>query len=334
MLKYETEYAYAVGRIRVIENRLLNRGLFDRMIDAATTEEILRILQEAGYGESEDESINLYDGELLLKQEYKNLYGLLKSIVPKPDIFNIFLLKNDYHNLKVLLKSEYGGFAQGDLLLDTGIIPVIELKLMIRDRKLGDLSSIMYDAFNECTEVFNKTSDPQMIDVVLDKASAKEAKAMATVTQNKFLIELCSMSIDLVNIKTFLRVKLMGKPRAFLESVILSGGSLDLDLYTDNFDIGIEGLIENLSNSRYEAILGSSQESYEKGNLAMYEKLSDNLITAFVSKAKHDAFGIEPLIAYLYAKENEIKNVRIVITGKANDIPGDTIRERLREIYV
>ena len=49
--------------------------------------------------------------------------------------------------------------------------------------------------------------------------------------------------------------------------------------------------------------------------------------------AKYIALGPEPVIAYLMAKETEIKNLRIIFTGKINRLPENTIRERLREAY-
>jgi V/A-type H+-transporting ATPase subunit C len=44
--------------------------------------------------------------------------------------------------------------------------------------------------------------------------------------------------------------------------------------------------------------------------------------------------GVEPFIAYLFAKETEIRNVRIIMTGKINRLNDDLIRERLRLGYV
>jgi V/A-type H+-transporting ATPase subunit C len=44
--------------------------------------------------------------------------------------------------------------------------------------------------------------------------------------------------------------------------------------------------------------------------------------------------NISPLAAYILARENEIKSVRILLSGKINDLPEDSIRERLREMYV
>lgn len=46
------------------------------------------------------------------------------------------------------------------------------------------------------------------------------------------------------------------------------------------------------------------------------------------------AFGIEPLIAYLIAKEHEVKLIRIIMIGKINQLSMDLISERLREPYV
>ena len=44
--------------------------------------------------------------------------------------------------------------------------------------------------------------------------------------------------------------------------------------------------------------------------------------------------GLEPLAAYILARRNEIKCVRMILTGKQNELADDMIRERLREMYV
>ena len=45
-------------------------------------------------------------------------------------------------------------------------------------------------------------------------------------------------------------------------------------------------------------------------------------------------YGAEVIFAYLIAKEVEIKNLRLVLVGKVNDLSADFIKERLREVYV
>ena len=60
----------------------------------------------------------------------------------------------------------------------------------------------------------------------------------------------------------------------------------------------------------------------------------DNYIMDLMKSAKMIPFGGEPLLAYIYAKETEIKVIRIIMVGKLNNIAGEVIRERLRDIYV
>ena len=49
---------------------------------------------------------------------------------------------------------------------------------------------------------------------------------------------------------------------------------------------------------------------------------------------RYNSFSVGPLVAYVLARENEIKTVRIIRTGKQNDFPDEAIRERIREMYV
>ena len=65
-----------------------------------------------------------------------------------------------------------------------------------------------------------------------------------------------------------------------------------------------------------------------------FERWCDNRIIETMQPQKYNAFSVGPLIAYVIARENEIKTVRIILTGKQNDLPEESIRERVREMYV
>ena len=59
----------------------------------------------------------------------------------------------------------------------------------------------------------------------------------------------------------------------------------------------------------------------------------DDRLLHMTTGAHYVALSPDPVIAYLMAKETEIKNLRIIFTGKINRLPENTIRERLREAY-
>ncbi len=331
----DTQYAYSVSRIRAIERKLLDKGKLDRMVEAKSPEEALKVLLEADYGNPSSEAVNIYEYENLLGDEYKKVYRLLKEIAPEPDVFDLFLLTNDYHNIKVILKSEFSGQDDSSLLTESGSIPSGKMKEMIRDRNLSNIPSIMKSSIEECIETYNKTLDPQIIDIILDKANFKHMKETSLKSGNAFISDLVTLFIDLANTKVFLRVKKLQKSLEFLQKVLLPEGSINHKLFVDNLDTPLDSFVDAM---RYNSLGTFVQEGIEtfkaSGSLTKFEKLSDNYIIAYVKKAKYVSLGIEPLVGYLMAKEMEIKNAKIVMVGKINNISNEVIRERLREAYV
>ena len=53
-----------------------------------------------------------------------------------------------------------------------------------------------------------------------------------------------------------------------------------------------------------------------------------------MKKAKYTAFGLGPIAAYIFARMTEIGCVRIILSAKFNGTSEETVRERMRELYV
>jgi V/A-type H+-transporting ATPase subunit C len=68
--------------------------------------------------------------------------------------------------------------------------------------------------------------------------------------------------------------------------------------------------------------------------LTSFEIWCENLLIKKIQPQKYNQFTIGPLAAYLIARENEIKTVRMILQGKLNQLPEEAIRERLRIMYV
>lgn len=330
----DSKYIYAASRIRAIEKKLLTNSGFDRMIDSKTPDEALKVLLEADYGiEADIKDASQY--EKLLKEEYNKVYHLLRELAPEPEIINMFLISNDYHNIKVFIKSEFSGQEATDIITEPGSIPANTLKIMIRDRNLNDMPEIMKNAIEECIETFGAVKNPQIIDLILDKAHFTHMKEIAASSGSDFLNDLAVIMIDICNLKIFFRIKNLKKTWDFLQKVLIPGGGIDSKIFVENLDKSMDNLLEALKYSKYNELLEKSIENIESAkSLTKFEKLCDDFILSFVKKAKFVLFGIEPLIGYLIAKETEIRNVRIIMVGKINNIPNEKIRERLRESYV
>lgn len=331
----QTDYLFSTARVRSVERNLLTKERIEKMIDAKTADEALKVLAECEYGETGVEIASAADFEILLSSEHRKVYEFIRSIAPKPEMFDLFLYVYDYHNLKSLLKAEYLQTDPSFMLMETGTIPVSKLKVMIRERNYVSMTEDMRSAVIEVIESFSRTNDPQIIDLLFDKACFSDMLKAAKQTDNKFIIGYVSTLIDVVNLKSFVRIKKMNKSWDFLGHVFIAGGAIDERMFINNYDEPLDQFAEKLAAFGFSEVLAQGAEGLKNtGMFTEFEKLCDNILIEYVKNSKYVAYGIEPLVGYLVAKENEIKTARIIMAGKLAGLPSEQIKERLREAYV
>jgi V/A-type H+-transporting ATPase subunit C len=331
----ETVYAYAVGRIRVLETRLLDKSKLERMVEAPTVDEALKVLAETDYANMVAELDSVYEFEKILQEEIRRTYQLVQKINPEAHLTDLISLKYDLHNLKVLLKAKYLNEDGDTLLFPVGTIPLDKLRAIVAEENFQELPAALRAAVEQIMEEFVVSGDPQIIDLSLDRTLYAMLISAARELRSTVLEGLFVREADLTNIKTFLRVKRMGRDKEFLKKAFLPHGRLPADLFINLLDEPLEFLADRLAMSDYAAVVSEGvREWQEKGNITNFEKLADDLLTAYLQQGKRKPFGLDPLVGYLHAKEIEIKNIRAILVGKINGLPIEAIRERLRNVYV
>ena len=305
-----SDYIFPCVVIRSREVDLLSREELLRLLDLKSVQDIMNVLADHGYGDGK-ELENPRDFEKVLSENMKETYDTIYSTIPDEKELSFFKYPNDYHNLKVLLKAEFLKSDASHLLIDSGTIPADKLQDMLRRRDFSLMTLEMRQAVDEAIELFAKSRDPQEIDLRLDKACYKDMLTDAEESGNQFLQEYVKKLIDSLNIDAFARLKEIGKPRAFFRRVFLDGGNLD----------------ENAVEQKAVAIVNEV-------TLSGVEKYLDTQRMEFVKDALYVPFGIEPVVGYLEAKEAEVMNLRMILTGKISGMDDALIRERLRETYV
>jgi len=353
LFKDDTRYAYAVGRIRVLETRLLNRTALQRMLEADSPKATLESLSDTEYEASLSRIESEWDFEIALREELERVYKLIDELTLDKELTDIFRIKWDFHNLKALLKSKYlQSFADtethstnvSDILVQSGLESLNELEEAVMSEN-GDKSRLPQYLQAAIVEVESESEadiDPQLIDIILDK-HAQSLNYQCASEYSGFLQGYFQIAIDLYNIKNFLRVKILEKDRDFLSKVLLDNGMLKTELFLEQFEDSLalersEG-IENFAGAikrtnYYELVTEGIQSWTENNSLATLEKLSDNYLLNYIKPAKFAILGVEPLLGYLLAKEHEMKLIRIIMIGKLNGLPSESISERLRETYV
>lgn len=329
----QSSYAYAIGRIRVLENRLLGHEKIDRMVEAATAEDALKILAESEYGQGQEMS-DAHEYEKLLSSELEKTYQFIEAVTPNKSATDLFLLQYDIHNLKVLLKARFLDNVQHEPLSALGTIPADSLRAAVSKAEYTELPEFMAEALKELEAGFEERIDPHRIETALDQAYNEHIFHVCRKSRNAFLKEYFVRRADLLNIRTLLRVKKTGEDRTFLRGLLLEHGSIEHGFFEDSFDESPEQIAHSLRNSEYGKVVADGvQDFIRSGNLTVYERLMDNYLLNFVKSRKYSPLGLEPIIGYILAKENEIKMARMILVGKMNNIANEKIRERLRDMY-
>jgi V/A-type H+-transporting ATPase subunit C len=222
-----------------------------------------------------------------------------------------------------------------ELLYDFGTIPSHYLRTMIIDRNLNDMPDIMRDAILKCLEIPIGKKDIGYLDIVLDGAKYLHAKEIADKSHNDFAKKLVSTSIDLNNIKLLFRARRLKKSSDFLEPILLEGGFINTKIFLECMETSPQEVEQQFKNSDYQYVVKDSlKKTKDDTSMWQLEKLSDDFIINIIKETRFYFSGVEPLMAYLIAKENEIKNVRMILISKINGIAPSNIRERLRISYV
>jgi len=351
MFKYFTadtnnqeEYAFANGRIKKLEKGLLNKDILDRMIKSSDILSSLKILTESDLNDYSFDLNNPADFEGSLNQELLHTYDIIKSI-SKVSTFNFlyftFASKYDFHNIKILIKSKYSKKdISNELFSPIGTIDIEKLNSAIRDEKYEDIPDSFEFLIKKTFSEYNKFKDPEMIDFILDKEKyimifnkIKEVEIIET--EELFLKRFIKINIDLNNIISCIRAKVRGERKSFAKEFIIPEGDFKIENIVDIYDSPLSSWFEKLIHTDYKDIVELGVNYFQKNNSLMeLEKLRDNFILNFSKIGKYITFGVEPLVGYITAKENDIKNIRIILSGKLNKLSPDQIKERVRDTYV
>lgn len=331
----DTRYAYAVGRIRALETRLLPMPKLLGILVAADAPGALRMLSDTVYAQSLAEVKDESEFENSMAGELGRAYDLFRDLSLDPELTDLFRLRNDVHNLKVLLKAKYAKAQADPYLIDMGLFELGEIKEMVEKANFRALPQILQEAVREAMAQFNQSRNPQMIDFALDEAMYRLFLETACACGEPFLEELFRIEIDLINIKTHVRLKIRGSLREKLQEAMLPGGGLPKERFLKLFDGSLEQFAQGLMYTRYGRVISDGIDHWkEHVDLTCLEKMLDDYLLDYLKLAKYITFGLEPLIGYLLAKETEIKNIRTILVGKFNNLSKETIKERLRETYV
>ena len=319
------DYIYAVARIRAKELLCFGSPAMEQLMACKTYEECLRMLNEKGWGNGSAGQTP----ESLLDGERNKTWEQLRELVEDMSVFDVFLYANEYHNLKAAIKENYAPSHGADIYSSNGTIDPAVFRQAADEHDFSVLPAGMRDAAEEAMSVLRETGDGQLCDIIIDKAALNAILQAGKASGDPLLAFYAEHTVATANIKTAVRCQKTGKSLAFIQRALAECDTLDVSLLAQTAVESFEAMIEYLGRTCYSGAAEALTQS-----ASAFERWCDNRLIEKIRPQKYETSTIGPLAAWLLARENEIKTVRILLSGKRNGLSDDAIRERLREMYV
>lgn len=319
-------YIYAVARIRALELSLFSQTTIEQLLAAKSYKESLQFLVEHGWGDSDTD---MADADAILNKETEKTWAVIKEMVDDMSVFDVILIPNLYHNLKAAIKTVVAGDVDAELFYNNVSVDGKKMIEIIKNRDFKELPEDMQKCAEEAYECMVHTNDGQMCDVIIDRGTLEAIKKAAAEAKDDLLKAYAETTVAVANIKIAVRSFKTAKTMEFIKRAMAPCETINIDRLAKAALSGMEDMIKYLEETEY---AGGAEALAESSSA--FERWCDNRIIETIRPQKYNAFSVGPLVAYILARLNEIKTVRIVLSGKLNGLPDSAIRERIRETYV
>ncbi len=318
------EYIYAVARIRCKEGKLLSAKNIEQLISMKDSQSVERYLRDSGWGSASD-----YTENDILSVEQDNLWSLMKELAGDLSSFDFLRIQNDYHNLKASVKAVFSDCEADYMFLSGSVYDPEFIFNAVKNKEYNALPEPICYTAQEAMNTLLRTGDGQLCDTIIDKACLAHVGALGKASHSELIRKYCELFVASGNIKIAVRCARLRKSGDFVLRCMADCESLNIKTLALAAVKGFDEICDYLSSTDYKTAV-----VYIKESLSAFEKWCDNYIMMLMRSQKSEPFSIGPLVAYIIAKQTEIKAVRLILTAKLNSLPDSVIRERIREMYV
>jgi V/A-type H+/Na+-transporting ATPase subunit C len=330
----DTRYAYAVARVRGLEAGLLDRQWIERLLseDGAGA---LKVLSDSAFQEAMSAVERPEDVEQGLMAALTDTLSVISRIAPEPALIDLFRIRWDFRNLKSLVKASLLKlpFENIGLVDGPGTLPLATIENAVSENDYTALPDVLTTAARDAQEDYRDHGELRRVNHVFERALWSHQLSVSKALGNAFLTGYFRAEIDLINVRTFARVKQAGMDAAALRETLIEGGRLDRAFFTDLFGEPVEAFARALEYGPYGRLSEVFRE-WSPEKTYVLERACDNVLIDLVDEAKRQAYGIEPLVAFILTRDLEIKLVRTAITARLDGVGRDAIEERLRVVHV
>jgi V/A-type H+-transporting ATPase subunit C len=321
----DLDYTYAVARVRALENSLFSDSEIERLLACTDEEQCLQLLSEKGWGDGTG-SMDISD---MLKREEEKTWEVIRELAPDMSVFDVLSYPKLYHNLKAAVKQVCTEVEGESIFYEDCSITGEEMLQIVRNKEWGQLPGNMGEAAAEAYDTLLHTRDGQLCDVIVDKAALDAIYEAGKRSKAEIIRNYAESTVAIADIKIAVRSQKTAKSIDFMKRAMAQCETISVEQLSKAAAAGMDAIRDYLLGTAYAEGAAALQESS-----SAFERWCDNRMMETIRPQKYNSFSVGPLVAYVLARESEIKTVRIILTGKQNGFSEESIRERIREMYV
>ena len=322
----DKKYTYAVARIRALETGLFSSATIEQLMAVKSYDASLRFLTEHGWGDADTP----LEAEAILEKERERAWSTVRELLKgDEEILSVLSYTDLYHNLKAAIKASAVSGNHGNMYFEDCSIGGKEMERIVADRDWQSLPAHMRDAARDACETFLHTGDGQLCDIIVDRAALEALYETGKNARDSIIRDYAESTVAVADIKIAVRSRKTGKSLEFMRRAMAPCRSLSTERLAAAALNSVDAICDYLEGTSY---AGGAQALKESASA--FERWCDNQLIETIRSQKYNPFTAGPLVAYLLARENEIKTVRIILTAKLNGLAEEQIRERVREMYV
>jgi V/A-type H+-transporting ATPase subunit C len=319
-------YAFETAQIRAIETRMLSATTLLDMANAENFEQAADLLAGSEYALPHS-GRNFAEVENMLHLRRSAVRKLFEELMIDKPIAKLFRTRDDFANLRLALRRTLTERPLGTDYSGEGNVSPQIFEQVFQEENYQLFPDYMAEATEQAILAYYQNKDIRWIDYTIDQLQAEYNLKKARRLKSLFLIGLFRIQIDLTNIRMMLRLKFTG---AEYRNVFLKGGFIEQERLENALNVGYESQGQLFFVLPYHRLVeaGANYLMSNKSFLKI-EQQCDEFLTGFLKSTVQITAGPQPIIAYLLMKENEIRNVRLILTAKKNFLDTKLILDRI-----
>ena len=317
-------YTFSTAQVRALETTLITKSIFLDMANSPSYEEALECLSGSSY--NLPAKATLSDIEQILLEKRQEARKLFEDLMIDKELEGLVRAREDFANMRLAVRRVVTDKPIGTDYSNDGSVSASIFEEVFEQESYHEFPMHMQEAVESAILSYYENKDIRQIDYAIDEISMTYMLDKAIELQSPWLASYARTQIDLTNIKTMLRLKFIDSEQ---KGPFIPFGFVSIDLFLHGLNVGYDGIVQTFYPTPYSWVVdGGVSYLVSKNSFLRLEALIEKFMFQKLKTLSITA-GPQPVIAYLYKKEHEIRNIRMILTAKKNLLDSEYILDRL-----